>query len=269
MEIWKDIEGYERLYQVSSLGRVRNSSNYIIKTKMNIDRAIVQLSKNGKRKFHVVANLVANEFIPKDFEWQDYVEHIDNNSANNAIDNLKWSDITNSQAKSIIYARKNQKGLNTYRIDGELAYVTLSNTQNEMVCDADIWEKLKRHTWHEHKGYVKEKYYGKEVFFHRIVKECPKGYEIDHINRNPLDNRRSNLRIVTHKANCANKGKNINNTTGHKGVYKYRKGYIAQITFDGQKHYLGTHKTIQEAIKVRKEAEEKYHNPIIEKETLH
>ena len=58
-----------------------------------------------------------------------------------------------------------------------------------------------------------------------------------------------------------------NNTSGHKGVYwdKKRKKWLAGITFKGKKHNLGGFEDIQDAINARKEAEEIYFKPILEK----
>ena len=51
--------------------------------------------------------------------------------------------------------------------------------------------------------------------------KCPKGMLVDHVNRNMLDNRRSNLRICDHSVNCWNrKGNWKNNTSGFSGVWK-------------------------------------------------
>jgi hypothetical protein len=47
---------------------------------------------------------------------------------------------------------------------------------------------------------------GQTVCLHRAIMECPRGLEVDHINRNGLDNRRENLRIVTRLGNIANQG---------------------------------------------------------------
>lgn len=158
---------------------------------------------------------------------------------------------------------------NSYQIKENSVYVTLTNTRNVMICDIDDWERLKEYTWHERNGYALSSSKGKPERFHRKVKLCPKGYEIDHINRNPLDNRKDNLRIVTRKANSLNKDKYISNKSGRIGVYSYHGRYIAEIYVDGKKMYLGCYGTKEEAIKSREEAEEKYAKPFIEKETLH
>jgi hypothetical protein len=54
---------------------------------------------------------------------------------------------------------------------------------------------------------------------HRQILGVSVGGEIDHINRDRLDNRRGNLRKVTRRENCANRGLSRNNTSGHPGIW--------------------------------------------------
>ena len=97
-------------------------------------------------------------------------------------------------------------------------------------------------------------------YLHRFVMNPPKNKVVDHINRDTLDNRRSNLRICTIQQNLQNQ-KRTNNKTGHTGVaiYKLGKGgFSAQIKINYKKIHLGVFRTIKEAFKVRKQAEKKY-----------
>lgn len=84
---------------------------------------------------------------------------------------------------------------------------------------------------------------------HRVIMNPPVGMEVDHINRNKLDNRRSNLRICTHAENLANRIKPRNNTSGYKGVVwnKSRSKWLAQITVKKRHIYLGQFDDIEEA----------------------
>lgn len=90
------------------------------------------------------------------------------------------------------------------------------------------------------------------VYMHRHLVEIPKGsgLEVDHINRNKLDNRRSNLRSVSHTLNCHNVDPGRNNTSGVRGVYwDSRRGYwYAAVGHNGRKYYNGfCHETVHEA----------------------
>ena len=78
---------------------------------------------------------------------------------------------------------------------------------------------------------------------------------IDHINNNPLDNRKINLRKCSCKENCRNKGASKNNTSGYKGVVyanerswpQLKKRWIAQIKVDYKHKKLGYFSSAKEA----------------------
>ena len=98
-EIWKDIQGYEGLYQVSNLGNVRslvfknkNScfpriKNIKIQTSGKYNHII--LRKDNKPKNYLIHRLVANAFIPNPNNYKE-VNHIDENTRNNNANNLEW-----------------------------------------------------------------------------------------------------------------------------------------------------------------------------------
>ena len=110
VETWVDIEGYEGMYQVSTLGRVRSldrvvrganaySTDYTIRLKgriLNKGTALngyqfVVLSKEGKHKHATVHRLVAEAFIPNTDNLPE-INHKDENKANNVVSNLEWCD---------------------------------------------------------------------------------------------------------------------------------------------------------------------------------
>ena len=83
--------------------------------------------------------------------------------------------------------------------------------------------------------------------------------EVDHINGDKWDNRKCNLRIVTHADNMKNKKLDKRNKSGYTGVKETKAGtWNAQIYCNGKYINLGTYKAKEDAIKARKEAEEKY-----------
>ena len=108
-EIWKDIKGYEGIYQVSNLGKVK-SLNYKrgkhekeIKQALN-SRGYLEVGLfNGKVKTHRVHRLVAQTFIPNP-ENKDEVNHIDGNKKNNTVNNLEW----NTSKENIHHAWENK-----------------------------------------------------------------------------------------------------------------------------------------------------------------
>ena len=104
-EIWKSIQGYECLYEVSNLGNVK-SLDRVIKSKHNgttvkKGRLLtpfyeekkgyyqVALSKDGKEKKHRIHRLVALAFLENPFNYTD-INHKDEIKTNNNVDNLEW-----------------------------------------------------------------------------------------------------------------------------------------------------------------------------------
>lgn len=98
MEIWKDIKGYEGLYQISNLGRIKsflrfNGHKYINREKIlkwqNNNYPTVRLANNGQIKQYLVHRLVAETFIPN-YENKPCVNHKNGNKKDNRADNLEW-----------------------------------------------------------------------------------------------------------------------------------------------------------------------------------
>lgn len=152
---------------------------------------------------------------------------------------------------------------NNVRIEENKAFIELYNKNGEHISDSEISlesvEKCLKVKWYKRtNGYVYGTIDGKKVQLHRFVMgENIEGYEIDHIDGNPLNNSLSNLRKVTHKENLRNihKTKTVGvNYNKHNGKYKW----IPRIMVDGKSIWLGTYNTKEEAVLIRKQAEEKY-----------
>ena len=74
------------------------------------------------------------------------------------------------------------------------------------------------------KGYKSVRLTSGGGLFHRVITSAPKGLEVDHIDGNPLNNQRSNLRLCSHRDNSRNLRKYKNSKTPFKGVQKTRSG---------------------------------------------
>lgn len=94
MEEWKDIKGYEGLYQVSNMGRIKslkNNKETILKPyRVSTGYYKIDLRKKGVRKIKPIHRLIADAFIDNPDSLTD-VNHIDGNKANNTILNLEWT----------------------------------------------------------------------------------------------------------------------------------------------------------------------------------
>jgi len=96
VEIWKDVPGYEGLYQISNLGNVlslnyRNHgySQVLVPKRNNSGRLWVELYGHRKRKPCLIHRLVATAFIPNPNGYPQ-INHKDENPTNNRVDNLEW-----------------------------------------------------------------------------------------------------------------------------------------------------------------------------------
>lgn len=115
-EIWKPVIGYEGLYEVSSLGRVKSlprkttngriMSFYIDKSRRHkqYGRPTLRLTKNGKTKLHHICRLVAQAHIPNP-ENKPEVNHIDCNPENNRVNNLEWTTRKENHQHSVVLLR--------------------------------------------------------------------------------------------------------------------------------------------------------------------
>lgn len=138
---------------------------------------------------------------------------------------------------------------------------------NFALIDDDIFEIVNEYKWSLRKGYVvstmshhKDRKIGirhKVINLHHIVLPFNEGMDIDHKNRNRLDNRRSNLRHIKRSVNSLNGKLRKQNTSGHRGVGwdKAAHKWKASIKLNYKQITIGRYKTFEEAVRARKNFE--------------
>lgn len=150
---------------------------------------------------------------------------------------------------------------NTYKVHGDILVITTSKGV-EIIADADDLEKLNKYSWCISKtGYPVANINHKVTKIHRyILGLTDSSIIVDHKNRNPFDNRKTNLRICTTTDNARNKSVSKKSKSGHIGIRKTPNNrYNVRITCNRKEIHVGNFKTLDEAIAARKAAEDRYH----------
>lgn len=147
---------------------------------------------------------------------------------------------------------------------GNYAEIVIRNIKSEEVCrvkvDLDDVDKIKDKTWSlQANNYIAHG--APPLYLHRFILGAKSDEEVDHVNGDKLDNRKCNIRFVTHGQNMFNQNKlRSSNTTGCIGVRVYSANgkYIARITVNKKIIHLGYFSDLKEAIKARIKAEKQY-----------
>lgn len=181
---------------------------------------------------------------------------------------LTTSSLKNGNTKSCgcIEKRGRPKGVNRYELrsddSGEYYVGFASNTGNEFYFDIEDYDIIVNYHWYEAESYDNYHYLSawdnvnkKQIKLHYLIA----GKYYDHIDRNPLNNRKSNLRKATHKENLRNQSRSTRNTSGVVGVGWYER-------YNKWRAYIKTNKRItigyfenkDDAIRARLNAEVKY-----------
>lgn len=174
--------------------------------------------------------------------------------------------IKNGQVKSCGCFQKEihfsvNKKYNKYDLSGEYGIGWTSNTNKEFYFDLEDYDKIKDYCWLEyvsHNGYhsIKTRDYknnGNFISMHYLF-----GYKwYDHIDKNPFNNRKQNLRPATAQENARNRSISKRNKSGVTGVYKRGNRWIAAITNNYKTTELGGYINKDDAIIARLQAEAK------------
>ena len=219
-------------------------------------------------KKHISQNQ-AKKYKNKDYLHNEYIAKKHSTSMiakNNGVDSktvyywLKKYDIS-IRNRSIANKGKVFKPSKIY-IKNNSLIVIANNTYNKFIFDICMYDKICNKSFREFRGYL---VYGHNIHFaHHLVMPEKKGYVIDHMSRDKKDNRKSNLRYVTHSMNAYNATIRKDNTSGVTGVY-FRKStgkWESKIGANSKLINIGNFKDKKDAIISRQQAEKKYFNEI-------
>lgn len=148
---------------------------------------------------------------------------------------------------------------------------------HEAIVDDEDYDELSKHKWHVLKKSGVHVMYAcrtikvdgkkKVAWMHRLINNTPEKLITDHINGDGLDNRRSNLRTVTHQDNMINCRRHKLGTSQYRGVSWHigNKRWYSQITFNKKNIYIGSFATELEA----KDAYDKKRNELRKNQIIH
>lgn len=168
-EIWKDIKGYEGLYQCSNMGRFKSiRANKIMKQTITSrsNYLSIHLRKNGYGKCRQSHIWIAETWIPN-VENKPEVDHIDTNRLNNQIANLRWCTSSENSLNPITRENKSKASKKMYQDDPTLAKRHSESmlklyendpTQRQIRSDASkkMWETRERIVSDETKAKISE-----------------------------------------------------------------------------------------------------------------
>ena len=164
--------------------------------------------------------------------------------------------------KEVSQKQKNTKSI-TWINKGETT-IGITTSGEKFYIDSEDLGKVRSYCWRiDSKGYVvanSKDGTNKTIRLHRVLMDADSKTLIDHKNWDKTDNRKHNLRIASKSQNNINIKRKSNNTSGYPGITLNKRGhYVARISVDGVRYYLGTYENFKEAVIARRKAEIKLH----------
>jgi hypothetical protein len=125
---------------------------------------------------------------------------------------------------------------------------------SEVQIDDEDFPEISKYRWRISKS-NKTKTYIKggpcsAIYMHRFIMQANDGFDVDHIDGDTFNNKRSNLRICIHSDNLCNSRRRSDNKSGHRGIGYDKKGdrWVAETTYRGSRIRIGRYKTKEEAV---------------------
>lgn len=116
---------------------------------------------------------------------------------------------------------------------------------------------------------IQKEYVRTKIYMHRFIMDALPGDFIDHIDRDPLNNQRNNLRTCTWAENQRNKSRKNNSKSKYIGVHPVPSGkWIAQMTHNGKHQFIGTYKSEEDAAVAYNEMKIKLHGEFCNLNTI-
>ena len=150
--------------------------------------------------------------------------------------------------------------------ENDYAYIQIIKNEEvyKVLFDIEDLEVVQNHKWYLGLNPQNQLYYvhgwsrgqNTHIKLHRLITNCPKGFIVDHINRNPLDNRKCYLRICTTRENKQNQITQKNNkSSGHQNVYwdDIQKKWRVGLRINRKLTYFGRYTNLEDAVNKAKE----------------
>ena len=170
--------------------------------------------------------------------------------------NQRWLDYTSGH---------NQIGMKLANMIGDMKEIIIQNSSKTILVDDEDFERLNKHKWYcvgnnsNHISIIRTKTFCFSTKNYPIGKEIIRtNLTVDHVDRNPFNNQKSNLRIADRSQNAMNVAKRSSATSKYKGVRLTKKGmWEARISAYNKTYQIGTYPTEKEAaLAYNKKAEE-------------
>lgn len=160
------------------------------------------------------------------------------------------------------FNKTTKSGINTYDLSGGYG-IGYAQDNRKFYFDLDDYDKIKDYYWSiKDSGYVftRIKDTREYLSMHRLVTDVSKDKDVDHKDHKCNNNQKYNLRICTESQNGRNCKKQKNNISGYTGVswHNNNNKWMSYITILGKRIHLGYYDDINDALAIRKQAEEKY-----------